>query len=134
MTNFEIFCDADPECRNMFPPQCGVGGIGGKPRLSSRSWQKLECWRRWPEFAELNGTKTDRAGGFGACLRLGEAPAPHAPYGQAHRTVEPTRQARADKFGSPAHGRAAVQRLEERPGPLRDHAWQRVDHRGRVAG
>ena len=25
------------------------------------SWRQLECWRRWREFAELNGAKTDRA-------------------------------------------------------------------------
>ncbi len=60
MTNSETFCDADPECANMFPPPCGAGGICGRPRLSSLSWQQLECWRRWPILAKLNGTKTDR--------------------------------------------------------------------------
>ena len=61
MTNFETSCDADPVCANMFPPQCGAGGTCGKPRLSSLSWRQLECWRRWREFAELNGAKTDKA-------------------------------------------------------------------------
>ena len=61
MTNFETSCAADPVCANMFPPQCGAGGICGKPRLSSLSWRQLERWRRWREFAELNGAKTDRA-------------------------------------------------------------------------
>jgi hypothetical protein len=60
MTNCETFCDADPECGNMFPPLCGVGGTCGKPRLSSLSWQQLESWRRWSKLAELNGAKTDR--------------------------------------------------------------------------
>jgi putative transposase len=54
---------ADPICANMSPPQCGAGGIGGKPRLSSLSWRQLESWRRWSKLAELNGAKTDRAGG-----------------------------------------------------------------------
>ena len=44
MTNCETFCDADPICANMFPLQCGAGDICGKPRLSSLSWQQLECW------------------------------------------------------------------------------------------
>ena len=60
MTNCETFYDADPECSNMFPPLCGVGGTCGKPRLSSRSWRQLESWRRWSKLAELNGAKTDR--------------------------------------------------------------------------
>jgi hypothetical protein len=60
MTNCETYYDADPECGNMFPPQCGAGGIGGKPRLSSLSWQLLESWRRWSKLVELNGAKTDR--------------------------------------------------------------------------
>ncbi len=60
MTNCETFCDADPECANMFPPQCGAGDICGKPRLSSLSWRQLECWRRWSKLAELSGAKTDR--------------------------------------------------------------------------
>jgi putative transposase len=54
---------ADPVCANMFPPQCGAGSIGGKPRLSSLSWQQLESWRRCSKLVELNGAKTDRAGG-----------------------------------------------------------------------
>ena len=65
MTNSETFCDADPECANMFPPPCGAGGICGRPRLSSLSWQQLECWRRWPILAKLNGTKTDRTVQYG---------------------------------------------------------------------
>jgi putative transposase len=38
MTKSETFYGADPQCANMFPPQCGAGGICGKPRLSSLSW------------------------------------------------------------------------------------------------
>jgi hypothetical protein len=71
MTNCETFYDADPECSNMFPLLCGVGGTCGKPRLSSLSWQQLESWRRWSKLAELNGAKTDRTGGI--------APSPEVP-------------------------------------------------------
>src|SRR5580658_3185878 len=60
MTNCETFCDADPECGNMFPPRRGAGDICGKPRLSSLSWQQLESWRRWSKLVELNRAKTDR--------------------------------------------------------------------------
>jgi hypothetical protein len=60
MTNCETFCDADPECGNMFPPRRGAGDICGKPRLSSLSWQQLESWRRWSKLAQLKGAKTDR--------------------------------------------------------------------------
>jgi hypothetical protein len=59
-TNSETSCGADPECANVFPPQCDAGGICGKSRLSSLSWRQLECWRRWLKFAELSGMKTDR--------------------------------------------------------------------------
>ena len=55
----------------MFPPQCGAGGICGKSRLSSLSWRQLECRRRWREFAELNGPKTDRTQGKCANSRTG---------------------------------------------------------------
>jgi hypothetical protein len=71
MTNCETFYDADPECANMFPPLCGLGGTCGKPRLPSLSWQQLESWRRWSKLAELNGAKTDRTGGI--------APSPEVP-------------------------------------------------------
>jgi hypothetical protein len=77
MTNCETFCDADPLCGNMFPPQCGAGGTCGKPRLSSLSWQQLETWRRWSKLAELNGAKTDRTGAIvvnGYVARSTEAP------------------------------------------------------------
>ena len=73
MTNCETFYDADPICANMFPPQCGAGDICGKPRLSSLSWRQLEWWQRWQEFAELNGSKTDKA----------ERPAPAAAHTSA---------------------------------------------------
>jgi hypothetical protein len=60
MTNYETFNDADSECANMFPPQCGVGGICGKPRLSSLPCQQREGWGRWRTLAEVNGPSTDR--------------------------------------------------------------------------
>jgi hypothetical protein len=40
MTKSETFYGADPQCANMFPPQCGAGGPCGEPRLSSLSWQR----------------------------------------------------------------------------------------------
>jgi hypothetical protein len=60
MTNCETFYDADRECANMFPPQCGAGGICGKQQLSSLPWRQLDCWRLWQRLAELNGAITDR--------------------------------------------------------------------------
>jgi hypothetical protein len=30
LTKSETFYGADPHCANMFPPQCGAGGICGK--------------------------------------------------------------------------------------------------------
>jgi hypothetical protein len=55
MTNCETFYDVDPVCVNMFPPECAAGGICGRLRPSSLSWQQLECSRRWPKLAQLKG-------------------------------------------------------------------------------
>jgi hypothetical protein len=67
MTNCETFYDADRECANMVPRQCGAGDICGKQQLSSLPWRQLDCWRRWQRL--LNGANFDRSG-FLPVLRL----------------------------------------------------------------
>ena len=112
MTNCETFCDADRVCADMFPPQCGAGGIWGKPRLSSLSWRQLECWRRSSKLAELNGAKTDRTAICTRALyRTRDFPLPtgtlqrrriHRNEGLARQLTEPDLQRTLDSAASKA--------------------------------